>query len=54
MFREAIRKELNKIVSEGTVFSVERSENPEHGDYSSNIALVLAKKMEDHARSQRI
>ena len=47
MFREAIRKELNKIVSEGTVFSVERSENPEHGDYSSNIALVLAKKMEN-------
>lgn len=44
MFRALIRKELEKIVPEGAAFSVERSENPEHGDYSSNAALVLAKK----------
>jgi len=40
MFRAEIRNEIEKIVPAGTVFSIERSENPEHGDYSSNIALV--------------
>src|SRR3989344_4705558 len=44
MFRALIRKEIEKIVPKGAVFSVERQENPEHGDYSSNAALVLAKK----------
>src|SRR3989338_5073752 len=50
MFRAAIRKELDKIVySKGghareTIFSVERPENLEHGDYSSNVALLIAKK----------
>ena len=44
MFRAEIRNEIEKIVPGSTVFSVERPENPEHGDYSSNVALVLAKK----------
>ena len=49
MFRALIRKELDKIVSagggqaRGAVFNIERRENPEHGDYSSNVALILAK-----------
>ncbi|MDO8523235.1 MAG: arginine--tRNA ligase [bacterium] len=45
MFRAQIREEIEKLVPKGTVFSVERPENSEHGDYSSNIALVLAKKI---------
>ncbi len=44
MFRASIRKELDKIIPPGTAFSVERADNPEHGDYSSNIALALGKK----------
>jgi len=44
MFRAAIRKELDKIIPPEALFSVERSENFEHGDYSSNVALLLAKK----------
>src|SRR3989344_855244 len=44
MFRAAIRKELDKIIPPGTIFSVERPENLEHGDYSSNVALLIAKK----------
>ena len=40
MFRAKIRNEIEKLVPAGTAFSVERPENPEHGDYSSNIALV--------------
>ncbi|MDP2668850.1 MAG: arginine--tRNA ligase [bacterium] len=44
MFRVQIREEIRKIVGEGSAFSVERPENPEHGDYSSNIALIMAKK----------
>lgn len=44
MFRKVIRKEIEKVVPEGTKFVVEIPENLEHGDYSSNIAMVLAKK----------
>src|SRR3989344_6273387 len=44
MFRKLIRDEIEKIVSPGTNFSVEVPEISEHGDYSSNVALLLAKK----------
>ena len=39
-----IKEEIGKIVGDEIVFSVERPEDPEHGDYSSNVALVLSKK----------
>ncbi|MBI1984672.1 MAG: arginine--tRNA ligase [Candidatus Wildermuthbacteria bacterium] len=42
MIREELRKLIWKAVNEEVSF--ERPENPEHGDYSTNIALVLAKK----------
>ena len=44
MFRVEIRKAIEKVVPRGVVFNVEKPENPGHGDYSSNVALVLAKK----------
>lgn len=44
MFRKLIRDEISKIVPTGTNFSVEVPEVPEHGDYSSNAAMVLGKK----------
>jgi len=44
MFRAQIKEEIRKIVGEDVVFSVERQENSAHGDYSSNVSLVLAKK----------
>ena len=44
MFRGQIKKEIQSIVGDGVNFSVEVPENPEHGDYASNVALILAKK----------
>ena len=44
MFMAQIKEEIGKIVGDEIVFSVERPEDPEHGDYSSNVALVLSKK----------
>lgn len=52
MFRKQIKDEIRKIVQKdfpaqggpASGWSVERPENPLHGDYSSNAALVLAKK----------
>lgn len=44
MFRKVIRKEIEKVVPEGTKFVVEIPENLEHGDYASNVAMILAKK----------
>ena len=51
MFRGEIKREIEKTIQEvfpalggpALGWSVESQENPEHGDYSSNIALVLAK-----------
>ena len=51
MFRGEINREIEKTIQEvfpalggpALGWSVESQENPEHGDYSSNIALVLAK-----------
>lgn len=48
MIRERIREEIQKIAlrqAQGLNFSVERPERVEFGDYSSNIALVTAKKI---------
>ena len=50
MFRAEIRNAIEKIVPSGTVFSVERPENFEHGDYASNAALVLAKTEKKNPR----
>ena len=54
MFRAEIRKELDKIIPPGTIFSVERSESAsrrtEHGDYSSNTALILGKEQAKNPR----
>ncbi len=43
MFRAQIRKEIEKVIPAETNFSVAASDNQEHGDYSSNVALVVAK-----------
>ncbi|MCH7883564.1 arginine--tRNA ligase [Patescibacteria group bacterium] len=45
MIRERIREKIQKIAPRGVDFSIERPERSEFGDYSSNIALVAAKKM---------
>lgn len=44
MFRNRIIEEIRKIAGDDAVFNVERPENEAHGDYSSNVALVKAKK----------
>jgi arginyl-tRNA synthetase len=46
MFCALITKELSKCVPIDTVFSVSVPDQAEHGDYSSNVAMVLAKKEE--------
>src|SRR3989344_781534 len=43
--RAEIKKKLEKLVPKGAEFSVFRPERPEFGDYSSNAAMVLAKKL---------
>lgn len=52
MFRNLIKDEIKKIVPMdiGTSFSVEIPEIVEHGDYASNVALVLAKKENKNPR----
>ena len=44
MFMAQIKEEIKKIAGENVAFSIERPENSAYGDYSSNVALVLAKK----------
>ena len=39
---------LNEI--KDTLISFEHPENPEHGDYSTNVALVLAKGLNQNPR----
>lgn len=52
MFREEIRKNVMQAAQvllgdiEIPEFSVEIAENPEHGDYAANVALLLAKQMQ--------
>src|SRR3989338_4355343 len=53
-----IRGTLQKLIREACValnfeaaeIAIEHPENPEHGDYSTNIALVLAKKLGKNPR----
>jgi len=54
MLRDYIRKELFKISPGKGGFSVEIQENPAYGDYSSNIALVLAKSIGRNPRELAI
>lgn len=50
MLRSQIRKGIESVTPPGAVFSAEKPDNPEHGDYSSNIALVLAKELGKNPR----
>ncbi|MFC1594866.1 arginine--tRNA ligase [Patescibacteria group bacterium] len=43
MFRSAIHKEIEKNVPANTVFEVRANDDEQHGDYSSNVALILSK-----------
>lgn len=43
MLRRIIKNEIRRFVPAGAVFSVERPDNLEYGDYSSNAALVASK-----------
>lgn len=43
MFRREIKKAIEALVLEGTTVLVSVPEQSEHGDYSSNVALVVAK-----------
>lgn len=49
MIRQTIREHIVTLVAKEygdiPVFLVRASENPEHGDYASNIAMALAKKI---------
>ncbi|MSU75899.1 arginine--tRNA ligase [Patescibacteria group bacterium] len=44
MVAEQIRQTLQELVEIKADFSVERPKNPEHGDFASNVAMVVAKK----------
>ncbi len=44
MIKEEIKKSIRQAVGQEIEVSVEVPENPGHGDYSSNIAMILAKK----------
>ena len=50
MLRTRIQKDIEKLVSRGTSFSVSRPERVEFGDYSSNVALIAAKKLDKNPR----
>src|SRR5260221_14473970 len=49
MMREEIARQLKKVLQEFAIEGVEPrvvvSENPSHGDYSSNIALIISKQL---------
>ena len=50
MLRSIICVELSKVSAGEDKFSVEIPENPEHGDYATNVALILARKMGKNPR----
>jgi arginyl-tRNA synthetase len=52
MIREKIIEAISRSLpaDEELVFSVERTENPEHGEYASNVALVAAKALKKTPR----
>lgn len=43
--KKIIKKSINGLIKEALDFSVEIPSNKKHGDYSTNVALVLAKKL---------
>ncbi|OGZ28667.1 MAG: arginine--tRNA ligase [Candidatus Niyogibacteria bacterium RIFCSPLOWO2_01_FULL_45_48] len=50
MIRGGIIKEIKKIAPKDAKFSVSRPERPAFGDYSSNVAMVVAKKFGKNSR----
>ena len=50
MLRERIKKEILKIAPKGAVFLVSRPERSAFGDYSSNVAMMVAKKLGKNPR----
>jgi arginyl-tRNA synthetase len=51
MVTEQIRTTLAELTDSDAEFSVERPKQPDHGDYASNVALVVAKKQGVNPRS---
>jgi len=49
-FREILREGALRISAEELTLSIERPANPEHGDYASNIALQLSKRLRRNPR----
>jgi len=41
---DAIRKSTNLEVDQDVAFKIEKTRNPSHGDFASNIAMVIAKQ----------
>ncbi len=49
-FREILREGALRFSAEELTLSIERPANPEHGDYASNIALQLSKRLRRNPR----
>ena len=49
-FREILREGALRFSAEEIPLSIERPANPEHGDYASNIALQLSKRLRRNPR----
>src|SRR5437773_12503148 len=49
-FREILREGALRFSAEELPLSIERPANPEHGDYASNIALQLCKRLRRNPR----
>jgi len=49
-FREILREGALRFSAEELPLSIERPANPEHGDYASNIALQLSKRLRRNPR----
>jgi len=49
-FREILREGALRFSAEDLPLSIERPANPEHGDYASNIALQLSKRLRRNPR----
>jgi arginyl-tRNA synthetase len=49
-FREILREGALRFSTEEIAISIERPANPEHGDYASNLALQLSKRLRRNPR----
>src|SRR5438093_12746410 len=49
-FREILREGALRFSAEEISLSIERPANPEHGDYASNVALQLSKRLRRNPR----